>query len=254
MSLLAFTHAPSPKLSECELTFKSRDPINYELALQQHATYCRALENAGLEVRELCLNPHSPDGCFVEDVAVVLDEIAILCPMGVPSRRAERDAWRIQLAKERQVIELPEDSRLEGGDILQVGDELIAGHSPRTNAKGLESLNTEVARYGYRLRVVPVQGCLHLKTACTALDEESLLVNPQWIDTAALSGFELLEAADTWGSNVLRLPEVVLMSSTQSATIAQVEQCGFSVAAVDISEFEKAEAGLTCLSLVLNTP
>ena len=251
--MIALTHLPSPQMESCELTHISRSPIDIALALRQHEAYCEMLRRCGAEVRVLDVNLPLPDCAFIEDTAIVLDEVAVLASMGAESRHAEPAAIAPALRQYRELerVELP--ATLEGGDVLRIGKKLLVGVSSRTNLAGIAPLKAIARRHGYDVLPVPVHGCLHLKTACTALPDETLLVNPAWVDTEALREFELLPVpqAEPWAANVLPLNNHVCLAASHPQTAELVRSRGFNVQTVDLSEFAKAEAGVTCLSLLL---
>lgn len=250
---LALTHVPSPSLSECELTFRPASPIDFRLACRQHAGYGDALRELGVEVRTLDVNSRFPDGVFIEDTAIVLDEVAIVTTMGTAARRGELPAILPILAEHRQVERLEPPATIEGGDVLRVGRRLLVGVSRRTNAAAVDALCQLTTRYGYETVAVPVHGCLHLKTACTALPDGRLLVNLRWIDGDSLptcTGRIQLPEEEPWAANVVCIGDRVLASRSHPRTTALLERLGFLVRGVDISEFEKAEGGVTCLSLL----
>lgn len=251
--LTALTRLPGPALARCELTHLTRVPIDVPRALEQHGAYRNALRNLGIAVLELPDDPAYPDGVFVEDTAIVLDEAAILGAPGPTSRRGEVGAIAEALRPFRQLLTLPAGACLEGGDVLRVGRTLFVGQGGRTDAAGLCGLGALAGPLGYRVVPVGVRGCLHFKTGCCALDETTLLVNRQWIDTAPLAGFRLIDVPDEepWGANVLRVAGVVLVSAAYPRTADRVCDLGHDVRVLDVSEFHKAEAALTCLSLIV---
>ena len=250
--LIAITRLPSARISECELTYLEREPIDFEAALGQHAAYCRALEGCGAAVEQLAADERYPDGVFVEDAAVVLDEIALIAMPGAASRQGEATSMGDILEQYRPLERMALPATLDGGDVLRVGRRLYVGQSTRTNAAGAEWLARMAEPHGYTVIPVPVGGSLHLKTACTALDEETILANPDWVDTRVFDGMRILcvEPGEPWAGNVLRIGETVLMNAGSPRTADNVRAAGYPVAGIDISEFGKAEAGLTCLSLV----
>jgi dimethylargininase len=250
---LAITKAPAHSLVNCELTYLDREPIQYERAVQQHQAYCATLRLCGLEVVTLPADEAFPDSVFVEDTAIVLDEMAVMTSPGAVSRRGEVEAMAAELAQYRPVEHIHLPATLEGGDVLRIGKTLYVGHSPRTNAAGIERLRELAAPYGYRVVAVRVTGCLHLKTGCTVLDDETLLVHPGWIDLTEFAGFRVLEIhpEEPFAANVMRLGGTIVMNSASPATVEKVERQGYTVLDVDISEFMKAEAGLTCMSLIV---
>jgi dimethylargininase len=138
--LLALTHVVSPSIADCELTFVERSRIDYTLATQQHRDYCKLLSKCGLQVIELSVNSGYPDSTFIEDTAVVFDELAIIASMGTESRRGEISGVEAELAKYRDITRIELPATLEGGDVVRVGGKVFAGISPRTNSKGIESL------------------------------------------------------------------------------------------------------------------
>ncbi len=251
--MLALTHPPSPHLDQGQRTFIAREAIDAALAARQHAAYCRTLLDCGLDVRLLSVNESEPDCVFLEDTAVVLDEVAVLCPMGTDARRAEPRGIEPVLAELRPIerIELP--AMLEGGDVLRLGRTLLVGRSPRTNAAGIEALVRIADRYHYRIAAVSVRGCLHLKTACTALPDGRLLISPAWIDVAALAGHELVRvpASEPWAANVLPIGQRVILPAEHPRTAERIERLGFEPRAVQLSELAKAEGGVTCLSILI---
>jgi dimethylargininase len=251
--MLALTHVPSLNLDQCQRTFVAPVPIDYGLAVRQHEAYCRMLRRCGADVRTLAVNRHLPDCVFVEDTAIVLDEIAVLASMGAPSRRAEPAGVAPELWSYREVVRVELPATLEGGDVLRVGRKLLVGLSSRTNRLGLEALGAITRRFGYKVTPVPVRGCLHLKSACAALPDGRLLVNPDWLDAWALEGFELLGVPDAEpeGANVALCGTTVCLPAAHSRTADLVCRLGFEVDTVDLSEFAKAEGCVTCLSILL---
>ena len=250
--MIALTHQPSPNMQACERTFVPHLPIDFSLVVQQHAAYCQALAGCGALVRTLHLNSALPDCTFIEDTAVVLDEVAILCSMGTPSRQAEPAGIEPVLREYRPVEWILPPAKLEGGDVLRVGRRLLVGHSSRTNATGIAALATIAERYGYHVNSIPVHGSLHLKTACTALPDGRLLVNSAWLDITPLADFDLIPilAAEPWGANICLAGGAVLLPAAHTQTAEIVSRLGFAVQPVEISEFSKAEGGVTCLSLI----
>jgi dimethylargininase len=250
---LAITRDVSASLARCELTFLAREPIDLGRARRQHAAYAELLRALGLQLIELPSDPDLPDCCFVEDVAVVLDEAALLTMPGAASRRAERSAVEAALAPLRRMerVELP--ATLEGGDVLRVGRRLFVGRSGRTNEAGVARLRAFAAPFGYAVVPVEVTGCLHLKSAVTALDDSRVLVDPARIDARQLAGLERVEVAgdEPGAANVLAVNGVVAAHPGFPRTLERVAALGYDVRLLDVSEFLKAEAALTCKSLLL---
>ena len=249
----AFMRGVPPTLDRCELTFRAWEPIDIGRALAQHAAYADLLRSLGLEVVELPADPALPDCCFVEDTAVVLDEVALLAMPGAPSRRGEVAAVEAALAPFRPLERTPFPATLEGGDVLRVGRRLFVGRSARTNEAGIARLAAVAEPLGYRVLPVTVTGCLHLKSAVTALDDERVLANPTWIDMTAFVGLGVVPVApeEPDAANVLRVSGLVVAHPGFPRTLDRIAALGYAVRPLDVSEFLKADAALTCKSLLL---
>jgi dimethylargininase len=238
-------------MADCLLTYVDRSVIDCERALQQHAAYCGALRAWGVEVRMLDGNCHLPDCTFIEDTAVVLDEVGVICRPGTATRRDETPAIEAELRALRPIERVAAPETLEGGDVLRVGRTLLVGLSSRTSPAGAAALDGIVRRFGYSVRTVPVHGCLHLKTACTALPDGRLLVNRDWIDVEGLRDFDIVAIPEDepFGANVVCLGGRVLAAAAHAATADLIRGLRFEVRTVELDEFAKAEGGVTCLSL-----
>jgi len=249
----AIVHAPGPALARCEVTFVARQPIDVGRATAQHRDYCALLAACGVEVESVAVSPDHADAVFVEDTAVVLDECAVLGAMGVASRRDEVAAIAPVLRRFRSVHAVNAPAKLEGGDVLRIGRTLYVGRSARTNEHGVKALAAIATPLGYRVVPVDVRGCLHLKTACTAAADDLLLANPAWLDLAPFAGLRVVavDAAEPFGANLLRLDDTLLASASFPRTNAQLRALGLPLHTVAIDELEKAEAGMTCMSLLL---
>lgn len=252
---IALTRDVSPAIADCELTHLTRTAIDPEIARAQHAVYERCLEEAGCIVHRLDASSAMPDSVFIEDMAVVFDEVALIARPGAPSRRAETPPVADALARYRPIRHIEPPATLDGGDILCVGRTVFAGRSTRTNAAGVEQLRCILNPLGYDVRVIEVHGCLHLKSAVTAVMDEVLLINPAWIPEADLGGFDLLEVhpAEPFAANALRLRDRVLHAATFPRTRERLEQQGLRVDSVDLSELAKAEGAVTCCSILIPT-
>lgn len=249
---VAITHVPSPKMQDYERTFVDDQPIDLALAREQHEGYRSALRECGCEVTVLDVNTSMPDCVFVEDTALVLDEIAVLMSPGAVSRRREPAGIEPEIAKYRPIARITLPATIDGGDIVVSGREIYVGRSPRTNDAGVSALRDAVAPYGYIVSAVPVHGCLHLKTACSALPDGRFLVNASWIDTAGFDRERLVPVPEDepWAGDVLVIGEQIIVSDAFPRTIALLGTQGWRVVPVSVSEFAKAEGGVTCLSLV----
>lgn len=255
--IVAITHVPSPRMNDAVRTFIDVHEIDLDLAALQHEEYRRVLERAGAQVVLLDVNREHADAVFVEDTAVVLDEVAILTSMGAPSRRDEVRGVEVELRRHRaEIARIEAPATLEGGDVLRVGRTLFVGATARTNRAGFDALERIAGRFGYDVRSVAVDGCLHLKTACTALPDGTVLVSPRWLDARDLVGSPILHVAETEpdAANVALVGERVVMAAAHPRTVDLVRGRGFQVDTVDLSEFAKAEGCATCLSILVPGP
>jgi dimethylargininase len=250
--LIAITRALSPALPRCELTFLERQEIDLALAVAQHRRYRDCLLELGLAVLTLPAEPDLPDSVFVEDPAVVVDEVAVILRMGAESRRAESESLAQALAPYRPLRRLREPATLEGGDVVRVGRRIYVGLSGRTNQAGIGQLAGELGPLGYSVSAVEMRGCLHLKSACCPLGDGLLLANREWIDPAPFAGLRIVDVApgEPGAADVLALGNTVLIPAAFPATADCLARLGRQVIPLDVSELMKAEAGVTCMSIV----
>lgn len=250
---IAITHTPPASLERGERTFVGRDPIDMQRAREQHAAYCALLTALGCTVTTLSVNAAFADGVFVEDTALVFDELAVMTSPGAESRRGEVAGIEAELRKHRkQVVRIELPATLDGGDVAVTGRMVLVGKSARTNAAGAESLAKILWPYGYIVRRVGMRNCLHLKSACTALPDGRLLVNPAWLELADLKGFDIVEIAsdEPFAADVLTIGRSVVSAAEHPKTAALIGTLGFDSRTTPLGEFAKAEGGVTCLSLV----
>jgi dimethylargininase len=250
--LKAITRDVSPAINNCELTHLARVEIDLDRARAQHHAYRQALGDADCQVVELAAEPELPDSVFVEDAAIVLDEVAVIARPGAESRRPETASLAQVLRPYRDLLMVQAPATLEGGDVLQVGGTLYVGKSGRSNPDGLAQLTALTACFGYLVRPVEFQGCLHLKSAVTRVGPEALLFNPQWTSAAAFPGFELIpvDPREPYGANALWLGGRVLYPLSFPRTRERLERRGIGITPLDLSELQKAEGALTCCSLI----
>lgn len=251
----AITRDLSPAILACELTHLDRVPIDYPRAVAQHERYVDLLRELGMSVTRLPAEPDLPDAVFVEDTAIVLDEIAVITRPGAESRRAETAPVDTALRLWRETVTITEPGTLDGGDVLRIGQTLFVGLSSRTNAEGARQLATLVGPYGYAVKAVEVTGCLHLKTAITAINDTTVLVNPSWCDPDAFGKVKVIEVAadEPFAANLIQLRHGVISGSGYPRTVARLEAQGITVHQVDMSELAKAEGAVTCCSLIFST-
>ncbi len=250
--LIALTRAVPPSIVRCELTHLARSHMDVGLAAVQHARYEAALETLGCTIQRLPDEPELPDSVFVEDTAVVVDEVAVIARPGAESRRAETDSVAEALRHHRPLRAIEPPGTLDGGDVLRIGRRVYVGLSARTNADGATQLRDLLVPFGYAVHRVEARGCLHLKTAVTAVAGDLILLNPSWVDADVFEAPRLeVHPDEPFAANTLRVGETVLCSAAAPRTLERLESHGLSTQAVDVSELEKGEAGLTCCSVIV---
>ena len=252
---VAITRAVSPALAECELTYLARVPIDIDVARAQHHAYEQALAAAGYRVERLDSDSAIPDSVFVEDMAIVFDELAILTRPGADSRRREMPAVAAALAAFRPLQEIQPPGAVDGGDVLVAGRHVFVGRSTRTNQAAAIQIRRLVEPLGYTVTETEVRGCLHLKSAVTVLDDDRLLVNPEWIDASAFDGFTLVDVApeEPSAANALRLADRIIFARAFPRTADRIAALGLRLELVDASELAKAEGAVTCCSLIVES-
>jgi dimethylargininase len=240
-------------MMRCELTHLQRAPIDVALAREQHHAYEQALRTLGCRIECLEEEPELPDSVFVEDTAIVLDEAAVITRPGAPSRRAETVSIAAVLGKYRKLARIESPGTLDGGDVLRVGRTLYVGNSSRSNASGIEQLGALLLPFGYRVLRVPMQGCLHLKSAVTQVSADELLINSRHVERKQFPGMRFIEVdeAEPLGANALMLGGDVIYSRSYPRTGGILQRHGIRVHTVAMSETEKAEGAVTCCSLLL---
>lgn len=252
MSLLAVTREVSPSINHCELSFHARDQIDLARAIAQHQDYEQCLSALGARVVSLPAEPALPDAVFVEDTALALDEVAVITNMGAASRRPESQSIATALARYRPLIFLADPATIDGGDVLRAERSLFVGVSRRTSRDAIDQLHALLQSYEYQVTPVAVMDCLHLKSACSYLGNNRILLNRSLIDWQPLRRFELIDVPkeEPAAANVLVLNGEVIMPTAFPRTQALLQARGFSIRAVDVSELQKAEGGVTCCSLI----
>ena len=246
--LVALTREVPSTINACALTHVERTPIDVAAARAQHAAYEAALEAAGCTVRRLPAADDLPDSAFVEDTTVVVDELAVMARPGAASRRAETESVAAALRAHRDVVAIEEPGTLDGGDVLQLGETVFVGVSARTNAEGARQLREFLETYGYVVKTVEIERCLHLKSAATRVGRDAVLVNPQWIDKTLFENVIEVDPEEPFAANALLVGDTLLCSSAFPKTNARLG----AVTPIDASELAKAEGGLTCCSIVFS--
>jgi dimethylargininase len=251
--LIAITRDVSPAIGRCELTHVDRVAIDVERARAEHRSYEASLVEAGCRVERLEAGPEMPDSVFVEDTAIVFDELAILARPGAASRRIETEAVGAALVRFRSVHVIEAPGTVDGGDVLVVGRRVFVGRSRRTNDAGIAQMRRLLAPHGYQLESVDVDGCLHLKSAVTAVADRLLLTNPRWVPLEPFRAFDRVDvhADEPWAANALWLGDRVIYPAAWPRTRGRLEKLGIRVSTVEAGELAKAEGAVTCCSLIV---
>jgi dimethylargininase len=252
MTLLALTRAVPQSIGECALTHLPRESIDPARAREQHLAYEECLRELGCIVQQVVPMPALADSVFVEDAAVVLPEIAVITRPGAPSRRAELESVAGALGEHRPLVYVEAPATLDGGDVLHMGSRVYVGQSARTNAEGARQLASLLAPFGYEVRTVNVSGCLHLKTGVSEVATRTVLINPDWVQAAAFRDLEkvAVHPAEPFAANALRIGSSVIHAAAHTATRQILENLGIDVRPVEADELAKAEAGVTCCSII----
>jgi len=253
--LTAITRKVSPAINQCELTHIAREPIDYPRSCEQHRQYEDALRNLGVDIISLSPEPDLPDSVFVEDVALVLDEFAILLYPGADSRRPEVLTIEQALSSYRKIYHIRPPATIDGGDILCVGDTIYISISDRSTEDAVEQLKDILKPSRYEVRTVRVSGCLHLKSAVTQVHKKILLINPSWVSKENFSGMDFIEVdpSEAYAANAVLVGDTVIFPSAFPRTQAKLADAGIRMSIVDADELAKAEGALTCCSLIFST-
>jgi dimethylargininase len=249
---VAITREVSSAIADCELTHLPRVRIDVDVARAQHRAYEEALAGEGCAIERLPATDDMPDSVFVEDIAVVFDELAVLTRPGAASRRPEMPAVAAALARHRPVRTIEAPGTMDGGDVLVIGTRVFVGLSSRTNADAIAQMRRMLGPLGYTVCEARVNGCLHLKSAVTAIAADAVLLNPAWIATETFAGYETIEVdpAEPAGANALRVGEAVIYPAAFPRTGERLAIRGVRLHLVDASELAKAEGAVTCCSVI----
>ena len=250
---LAVTREVSPRFNECEITHIERTPIDVDIARTQHCGYLAALKQLGCTVMELPAEADLPDSVFVEDTAFILPEAAVITRPGADSRRPEAESIAQALSPLTKLLFLREPATLDGGDVLVVGKRIFVGISTRSNNDAIDQLRDLLKQYGYSAIGVPLHDCLHLKSAVTRVDDSTLLINKNWVDTAFFADYNLIEVdpSEPYAANCLPIGDSIIFPTAFPKTCLRLEERGYKVIPVEVDELAKAEGAVTCCSLIL---
>ena len=252
--IIAITREVSPRFDECEITHIERTLIDLDVARTQHRAYVDALRQLGCEVMELPAEADLPDSVFVEDAAFILPEVAVITRPGADSRKPETESIIRALSPHRKLVHVREPATVDGGDVLVLGKNIYVGLSTRSNEEAIRQLNDLLCEYGYTVRGVELHDCLHLKSAVTRVDDSTLLINKDWVDKSHFVAFDLIEIdpSEPYAANCLPVGEAIIFPVAFPFTRAKLEERGYKVLTVDVSELAKAEGAVTCCSLIIS--
>ena len=252
----AFTRAVSPRLAKCQLTHQQRVPIDAVRAVEQHAAYERAIAGAGFDIIRLPELADDPDAVFVEDTAILLDGHAIITRPGAASRAGETGSTAEGLAPFFDLHRI-DHGHVDGGDVLRIGNRLYVGLSTRTDRDGVDALAELCRPIGFDVAQAELRDCLHLKTGATFAGADGagvpvLLFDEQSVDAAQFEGVEALAVppGEAAGANCVRAAGRIILPAGNPRTAEMLRKRGFDLVEVDVSELQKAEAGVTCMSLI----
>lgn len=248
----AITRKVADSINNCELTYAQRQKIDVEKAREQHQNFEDSLRKLGAEVLSLESDNSLPDSVFVEDTAVVTRDVAVIASMGAQSRKGEPQKTAQVLKQFRPLKYMNTSVALEGGDVVEVEDSYFVGISTRTSKAGFDHFAEILMPYGYKIIPVPVKGCLHLTTAGTYIGKNTMLANPNWVDISMFKNMDVIEinSNEPWAGNAVHINGQVLLPASSARTAEKLYSRGFEVHTVDVSELEKAEAGLTCMCVI----
>jgi len=252
----AIVRPVSDSYEQCIRPAHETAPIDMQLVQRQHAAYCAALAADGYDLLELPAAHEYPDACYVEDPVLVVGELALVPPMGAAARAGEAEAIIGALKGHYQITPLRAPATLDGGDVVQVGRDVMIGLTQRTNRAAVDQVRERVKPLGYRVRAIPVHDILHLKSVCSRLSDTQLVVADGYFDLKLVDDFELehVPANETYAANLLVLEHSILIADGYPGTAALLEELpGLEqrVVALDTTEFKKGGGSLTCLSQLL---
>ena len=249
---IAITRQVSPAINQCELTHIAREPIDYERACAQHEQYEQALRRLGLDVISLEAEPDMPDSVFVEDVALVLEECAIMLNPGAASRRPEVATVEKALTPYREIFHIQPPGTVDGGDILKVDRTVYIGVSSRSTENAIAQMEAILQPRNYQVQAVNVTGCLHLKSAVTQVGKDTLLINPEWVSKDDFPGMQFIDVdpSESYAANAVLVGDTIIYPSSFPKTQAKLQATGIRMLIVDADELAKAEGAVTCCSLI----
>lgn len=245
----AIVRAPGKNYINCVSTHPLKETIDVEKAKAQHESFCKVLERIGLKVKELEPDEKYPDGCFVEDCAIIHENIAVICNLKPPSRKGEEIDVKAILSDHKKTKELSSTAILEGGNVLQTDKEIFVGISERTNTEAIDQLRKILPM---KITRIDLKKVFHLKEICTYLGQNVMLVSKDYLKHLPLADYEIIEVSpeEAYAANCFCYNNVVVAPKGYNRTIKEIEKREFKVIELETSEFEKGDGSITCLSIV----
>ena len=250
---IAIVREVPDSFQKCLTSFHTKVQIDVALAKHQHQQYCATLASLGLKLIRTEADDTLPDGCFTEDTAIVVDDFAILTIPGAPGRIPETIEIEKILSPLKTIVHITKPGTIDGGDVLKIGKKIFIGNSARTNEEGIRQVATVVYPEGYQVIPVKIQNTLHLKSVCTYLGKGCILLAEDYLDETFFLEYEMIIVPkdEEYCANCLVVSGNVLIPKGFPKTKGLIERKGFPVVELDMSEIEKAEGALTCLSVIL---
>jgi dimethylargininase len=245
----AIVREPGDKYTKCISSHPQRHTIDIELARKQHATYCKTLEELGIDVIRLPRDDVHPDSCFVEDNAVVFGRKALICRMAKESRRGEEVGVEAVLSKYLKVWRAFSPATIEGGDVIHLEHKLVSGITQRTNLAGTHQMSEWLK---VKVETVVDKSIVHLKSYVNYLGEGKMISTQRYAGHPSISGYEVLTVRDDdwYSTNNIVVGDTVIMPKGFPRTQSLIKKAGFEVIALEMTEFPKCEGALTCLSIL----
>ena len=250
---IAITRKISSRFNECEITHIDRMPIDINVARKQHSKYIQALQSLGCQVIELDEEINLPDSVFVEDTAFILPEVAVITRPGADSRKPEIETIIHALTPHKKIVQVTAPATVDGGDVLVLGKNIFVGESTRSNQEAVLQIQELLKPYGYTVTYVKMHDCLHLKTALTKVDDQTVLINPNWVDVSHFKNFNWIEvdASEPFAANCLPVNGQIIYPTSFPKTAQKLEAHGYKLIHIQVDELAKAEGAVTCCSLIL---
>lgn len=245
----AIVREPSRSFGRCLSSHPLSHTISVEKAKNQHRQYCQILSDLGIDLIQLDPDDRFPDSCFVEDTAIIHQNKALISRMGIQSRRGEEQSILEILTEYLSVKQTPSPATIEGGDVIHFSDFLISGLSQRTNLKGIHSIQEWLE---IDVKTVSAPEITHLKSYVTYLDHNTVIMNTRFVNHPIFLDFDKIVVIDheSYAANTLTINGAVLVPKNHSTVVKQLKNHGYDVVTINMSEFEKCEGALTCLSLL----